>query len=375
MGLIDVLTRAGGSRAHVLVAEAPGAFRERVALERALDRAGWCIAESVADADVLAVVGEPGEALADVIEQVWGQMSEPRVRFRLRAETDADTLLREAREQLNGVARRLTGSEVRRGFTPSAEDVAQEHDHDGHDHGDDHGDDGGHDHGDDGGHDEGDDHGGHDHGAMMPDGIALAEGAEDRDGLEMDELHLPLGPVLAHWPAGLVLHVTLHGDVIVGAEVEQLATSGARSGPDDAIVRAARLLDAGGSVLALAGLPAESARTLRLRDRCLDGELVDGREVAGLGERVGRRRVLRWVLRGLEAEGSHGGSEDLTDRLTDLYERAQAELDGEARHHVARSAEALPTLVQGMELAAARLWLAAMAPDLAEHQLSGAADG
>ena len=49
---------------------------------------------------------------------------------------------------------------------------------------------------------------------MSPDGIPLAEGAEDRDGLEMDVLHLPLGPVLAHWPAGVVLRVTLHGDVV-----------------------------------------------------------------------------------------------------------------------------------------------------------------
>lgn len=364
MGLIDVLTRAAGSRAHVLIAEAPGAFRERAALESALDRLGWCAAESVADADVLAVVGEPGEAFAAVVEHVWAQMSEPRARFHVRAGSEAEVLLGETREQLRRGARRITGPDVRRGFTPSAEAMAQEHGGDGghgdhHDH---------HDHDSDGG------DGGHAHSAMMPDGIPLAEGAEDRDGLEMDELHLPLGPVLAHWPAGVVLRVTLHGDVVVDAEVEQLATSRAGQ-PDDAIVRAARLLDAAGSVLTLAGLPAESTRARRLRDRCLDGELDGGREVAGLGDRVGRQRVLRWVLGGIAVEGSHGGSEELHDRLTGLLERARAELDGEATPHVTLGGPALPTLVQGMELAAVRLWLAALMPDLAEHALSEEADG
>jgi len=364
VGLIDVLTRAAGSRAHVLIAEAPGAFRKRVALERALDRLGWCAAESVADADVLAVVGEPGEAFAAVVEHVWAQMSEPRVRFHVRAGSEAEVLLGETREQLRRGARRLTGPDVRRGFTPSAEAMAQEHG--------DHGGDGGH--GDHHDHDGDGGDGGHDHSAMMPDGIPLAEGAEDRDGLEMDELHLPLGPVLAHWPAGVVLRVTLHGDVVVDAEVEQLATSSVGQ-PDDAIVRAARLLDAAGSVLALAGLPAESARARRLRDRCLDGELDGGREVARLGERVGRQRVLRWVLGGLSVEGSHGGSEELHDRLTALFERARAELDGKAPPHVTQGSQALSTLVRGMELAAVRLWLAALMPDLAEHELSEAAHG
>jgi len=359
VGLIDILTGAAGSRAHVLIAEAPGAFRERVALERALDRLGWCAAESVADADVLAVVGEPGEAFAAVVEHVWAQMSEPRVRFHVRAGSEAEVFLGETGEQLRRGARRLTGPDVRRGFTPSAEAMAQEHGGHG-DH---------HDHDGDGG------DGGHDHSATMPDGIPLAEGAEDRDGLEMDELHLPLGPVLAHWPAGVVLRVTLHGDVVVGAAVEQLAASGTGLRPDDAIVRAARLLDAAGSVLALAGLPAESARARRLRDRCLDGELDGGREVARLGDRVGRQRVLRWVLGGLTVEGSHGGSEELHDRLTRLFERARAELDGEATPHVMHGAQALPTLVRGMELDAVRLWLAAMMPDLAKHELSEAAGG
>ncbi len=350
MGLIDLLTRAASSRAHVLLAEAPGAFRERVAVERALDQMGWCTAESVADADVLVVVGEPDDALAAAAEHTWAQMSEPRARLHVRAETEAQVLLHQAREQLREGGRRLTGPEVRRGFTPSAEAMTHDQgDHDG--------------------------AGGHDHSAIMPDGIPLAEGAEDRDGLEMDQLHLPLGPVLAHWPAGLVLRVTLNGDVVVAAEVEQLETSGAGPSPEDAHVRAARLLDAAGSVLVLAGLPTDAARARRLRDRCLDGEAVSGRDVVRLGDRVGRQRVLRWVLDGLSVSGSHSGSEQLGDRLTSLFERARAELDGEAPPHVAQGVQALPTLVRGLELSAVRLWVAALKPDLAVQERSEASDG
>ena len=356
MGLIDVLSRAAAGRAHVLVAEVPGSFRERVALERALDRMGWCLAESAADADVLAVVGAPDEAFAALVEHVWAQMSEPRVRIQVHAGSEATALLQEAREQLRLGVRRRSGPDVRRGFTPSSDAMATEHDDQ----------DGAADHGD---HEDPDSDSGHDHSAMVPDGIPLAEGAEDRDGLEMDELHLPLGPVLGHWPAGLVLRVTLHGDVVVDAEVEQLATWRAGQA-DDPIVRAARLLDAAGSVLALAGLPAESAQARRLRDRCLDGELDGGQEVARLGDRVGRRRVLRWVLGGLTVDDGQGGSEQLHGRLTGLFERARAELDGEATPRATQGAPALPALVRGTELAEVRLWLAAMAPDLAAHEMT-----
>ena len=202
---------------------------------------------------------------------------------------------------------------------------------------------------------------------MMPDGIPLAEGADDRDGLEMDELHLPLGPVLAHWPAGLVLTVTLHGDVVVDADVEQLA-SVADPQSDDPVVRAARLLDSAGSVLSLAGLPGESARVLALRDRCLTGELDGGSEVVALGHRIARRRALRWVLGGLSIEGSHGGTELLHDRLVGLFEEARAELVGEPTARVGPGVTALPGLVRGMELATLRLWLAALAPDLVAHE-------
>ena len=183
MGLIDAVARAAAGRAHVLVVEAPGAFRERVVLERALDALGWCLAGSVADADVLAVVGEPGPRLREVVERTWHQMSEPRARVDVTTEDGVAPALAEARDVLLDTDRQRAGARAR----PRQEDSPPA---------------------------EPDD--------MSPDGIPLAEGAEDRDGLEMDVLHLPLGPVLAHWPAGVVLRVTLHGDVVADAEVEDL---------------------------------------------------------------------------------------------------------------------------------------------------------
>ncbi len=157
MGLIEVLTSAAAARAHVLVAEVPGSFRDRVELERALDCMGWCITESAADADILAVVGAPDEAFAALVDHVWAQMSEPRMRIQVQAGSDAKALLNEAREHLRLGARRLTGPDIRRGFTPSADAMAPEHDdqdgaaehaeHAEHaDHGDHHDHDGGHDH-------------------------------------------------------------------------------------------------------------------------------------------------------------------------------------------------------------------------------------
>ncbi len=201
---------------------------------------------------------------------------------------------------------------------------------------------------------------------MSPDGIPLAEGAADRDGLEMDELHWPLGPVLDHWPAGVVLRLTLHGDVVAGAEAEYLGDAAAVPVRDDGPTRAARLLDAAASVLSLAGLPAEASRARRLRDGCLHGPPVDRSAVDGLGMRLRRHRVLRWVLKGLVIVGEDGRPEELHDRLVNLCDRAGAAIDGGtvSDRRAWPTLEALPALVERHELAAVRLWMAALSADL-----------
>ena len=350
MGMTDAGRKATASRAHVLIAEAPESFHQRIALERAVDAAGWCVTDTVADADVLAVVGEPGEELTAVVDHVWEQLSEPRVRVEIHDEADVGSALVLAREALKAPAE----PPVRPRQRPDNARDEEAHEHGGDERG-------GHDHG-------GDEHQGHDHGAMSPDGIPLAEGAADRDGLEMDELHLPLGPVLAHWPAGVVLRLTLHGDVVAGAEVEYLGDAAASPVRDDGPTRAARLLDAAASVLSLAGLPADAARARRLRDDCLRGLPIDRSAVDGLGMRIRRHRVLRWVLKGLVIVGDDGRPEELHDRLVTLVDRAGAAIDGGtvSDDRAWPTFEALPELVEGHELAAVRLWMAALRADLTE---------
>src|SRR5690625_1595772 len=115
-------------------------------------------------------------------------------------------------------------------------------------------------------------HGGHgDHSGMdmAPEGIPLAQGGPDRDGLEMDVLHLPLGPVLPFWPAGLVLHCSLQGDVVVDAVTDVVAgdnhwggAHGSQPGLSPA-VRSDRVM----ALLALAGASDLAARAGRVRDR------------------------------------------------------------------------------------------------------------
>ena len=212
------------------------------------------------------------------------------------------------------------------------------------------------------GHDE---HADHDHHSMSPDGIPLAEGADDRDGLEMDALHLPLGPVLNHWPAGVVLHLTLNGDVVTSAEGERLDSPGSRPSPEHGADRAARLLDSAASLLSLAGLPAQYARTRHLRDRCLLDSHVDPHDVELLATRLRRLRVLRWIWRQTVVTDAGGATIGLHDQLVGLVEQAARSLDGNTTPGPAAwpSLAALASLVCGQELAAVRLWVAALGVD------------
>ncbi len=110
----------------------------------------------------------------------------------------------------------------------------------------------------------------------MSAGLEMAGRGPDRDGLKLDQLHLSLGPVLADWPTGLMLRITLQGDVIQGAHAVPVGTKGAtsfwtdpwwRAAQGEAVtvaqsarLTAARRLDSLGRFLAVAG-----CRTLRVR--------------------------------------------------------------------------------------------------------------
>jgi hypothetical protein len=213
---------------------------------------------------------------------------------------------------------------------------------------------------------------------------------------------VPLGPVLPHWPAGLVLRCTLHGDVIASAAAELIGADashepGDRPGdrhderPDDrddpsrqqdAAVR----LDNAASLLALAGWPDTAMRAERLRDALVTGrpaaELAP--EVSALRRKVGRSRLLRWSLGGIrpideeeraDEEWPAHWTGDVHRRLLALLDRAVDALDEAAHPEPAGTPGsagagtcidnpgvrgALPELVTGLDLATARLVVASL---------------
>ncbi|MFI7495660.1 hypothetical protein ACH9D2_13225, partial [Kocuria sp. M4R2S49] len=223
-------------------------------------------------------------------------------------------------------------------------------------------------------------HGGHGGMDMAPEGIPLAEGGEDRDGLEMDVLHLPLGPVLAFWPAGLVLRCTLQGDVVVDAEAsvvdgEDHGAGGAGPGPAPAaVVRCDQVM----ALLALAGAEDMAACARRTRDALLHGDQCAARDAAErLHRTVRRSRLLRWSLRDVlpldpSALERHGLPRhcrgDAHDRLLARVDRIRVEAGG-AEPAVAEDGAVpwavVPELVTGLELGSVRLAVASL--DLDPH--------
>jgi hypothetical protein len=330
VGLRELLTARAVAGAHVLVVECPGWWPVRVAVEQAVVTRGWRLALSPADADVLLVCGRPGERLAAAVELVWEQLPGPRARVAV-TDGDAATELDRAAAVLADDAHQRADARERR-----QEPVSQG-----------------------GGDDE-----------MAPAGIPLAGGGDDRDGLEMDLLHVPLGPVLPHWPPGLVLRCVLNGDVVTEAEVEVLDGAGEPPFPTGApeLVRAARRCDAAAGLLAVAGWDDAAETARRLRDALLadpDRDQVAGR-LDRLRIRVARSWSLRWQLRGLGASDDAEGG-DVRDRLVGMLDAAAAALRGEPPRAADRrpAGEALPAAVAGLELAAVRLVVAGLDPETA----------
>lgn len=426
MGVRDRLTALALSRVHVLVVEVPGWWSTRVEAQQQLSARGWREASSPADADVLLVCGRPGDRLDAAVQRVWEQLPGPRARCLAETPTDvasafeqaaaalADTdgQRRDARDRDLDAARPDDGPEDGEDDTTPHEDMAGDsHDMAHLDHGDVDGDphdmaDGDMDHGDMDGdsHDmAGMDHGdmdeashdmaGMDHGdmEMAPAGIPLAGGGEDRDGLEMDVLQVPLGPVLPCWPAGLVLHCSLQGDVVVSAEVEVL-TAGTTAPDADPSGRAAaaRLCDHADQLLQLSGWWSAAQRAARVRDDLL-GDADTSACLARLQRLrvvVERSRLLRWSLRDLGRAHPGAGPAasvvpggDVHGRLLQLL-RSAGDLLQDAPDQVHGSAgwagtdpQELPRLVTGLDLAAVRLVVASLASDTARPATAGVEGG
>ena len=231
MDLTGVMLRAGAARPHVLIAAMPGGTAVRLAAEQELRRRGWPAAMTPADADVLLVAGDPAASFEAVLDTAWRAMPAPRARAQAGRPGQVVAALETARARL----RDRSGQQAL--ATATGHDAAQ------------HGDgaaggheptvrDGGH-HGHEMGAGDagamGGVHYGHDMGDMdmggmeMPGGLPMADRGADRDGLTLDQLHVPLGPVLPDWPAGLVVHLTLQGDVVQHAEAQALGRGGGGS--------------------------------------------------------------------------------------------------------------------------------------------------
>jgi hypothetical protein len=235
---------------------------------------------------------------------------------------------------------------------------------------------------------------GMDMGAPSPGGIPLASGGDDRDGLEMDELNVPFGPVLSHWPAGLVLRCVLHGDVIVTAQV-QLLGAGAKlpadiepDGPSSsggARNQAIRLCDDVFTMLSLAGWPSGASAAFRVRNELLRGGALPDSLIAltQLRRRVTRSLLLRWSLSGIRTAGSptadahdhdahvsdpqDSDAGDIRHRLIEWLTEAEGicrsgvpSTTGHEQHEQSLLLSGIPGLVEGMDVASARLAIAGL---------------
>ncbi|MCX2963614.1 hypothetical protein [Gordonia aquimaris] len=387
MGVKSLLARLAVRRVHVLVVAAAGNRILEVVVDAKVRERGWVVAESPADADVLAVVGTSGPRLTEAIEQVWQQLPGPRVRIQVDERSQVDPAFDQAVVELSDIDRQRDDARHRhdKGDDGSARhsDDAEEHarmHHGGMGHGQmGHGqmDHGQMDHG-------GMDHGGMDHGSMAPAGIPLAEGADDRDGLEMDVLHLPLGPIMTHWPAGLVVQCTLQGDVVVDAQVDVLDAEALVASGADSTVEAVNHCSVVVDVLALAGAENVAAQARAVRALLVDDELERARaELGPLYRRIRRSSPLRWSLRGLGVldhdRAEELGVDEYLPALTgDVHDRMLARLsviggaDGEEGGPFVtplhwRCGELLiPELIVGLDLAATRLVIASLGIDVAQ---------
>lgn len=351
MGLSERLARWALRRPHVLLVPAPGATAARLAVETAVHRAGGVLAGSPADADVLVVAGDPGPELADAIEVVWSQLPGPRARAQVGHSEQARDALRSAVEELAAPGQ-VTDAAARGDEWPGGDDED------------------------------------------MPGGLMMADRAEDRDGLRLDVLHVPLGPVLPDWPAGVVVDTVLQGDVVQQAHARLLGPAGAAPPPfwhgePRPTRRAAAHLDSLARLLAVAGWEAAAVRARGIRDELLAGAPADRVRAGfdGLRRRLERSRTLRWATDGLgvltaveAAQAGAGGPAaradgDATARWQQWLAETDRLLDGQgtepgtgprgspdpvgSRALLDLATEAMP----GVDLAAARLVLASFDPD------------
>lgn len=390
MDLMTTIAKGSVRRPHVLIVEVPGWTFTRISAERELRQRGWVQSDSPADSDILLTCGSPGAELTETIDRVWDQLPGPRVRVGASEpnqvvgvfEQSIITLLDLAGQRDDAVTRVTNGNSTSQTHDHTSDLDPMDHsstdhggvdhspthdaaDHEGMDHQPDHD---AMDHG-------GMGHGGMGHGGMempMPGGIGLAEGGADRDGLDLDVLHVSFGPVLPFWPAGLVVRCSLQGDIVTGASVELLSAAGSgvdreqlegASGltPGSARLLCAEYCDHAAGLLALLEWERLSTRVFRVRDDVVAGAPVSQvtADLERLVRRVRRSWFLRWSLKDVP---------EVLDRLGEFLDGARSALGGGRGAAAARVSpddeaariEQIPELILGLDVAAARLVIASL---------------
>jgi hypothetical protein len=204
-------------------------------------------------------------------------------------------------------------------------------------------------------------------------GLAMAMTAPDRDGLELDALQVSLGPVLPGWPTGLLVKATMQGDILTGVTATWIDSEPESGGRTEAAGDPRRrALDQLARLLTVAGWPTAAKEARRARD----GLGSVDRAVAAAAERratrlvrtVRRSRTLAWSVRDMgrtsAAEGSgplagQVGASDVLDRVRRWCDVVETGTDqGEL---AALPLAELTSLLEGAELATARLVLASLA--------------
>jgi len=373
VGLTDGLRRFATARPHLLVVEGAASVRPRLAVERFAREQGWPLVDGPADADILVVAGRPEGPLAEYIDRLWEQLPGPRARSELlendgvvRAMLGARRMLADLGQQ-RGDVRRTTHQDADMDVEPAEKPDP----HAGHDMG---------------GMDmepaeKPDPHAHNDMGGMdMPAGLAMAERAPDRDGLKLDVLTVPWGPVLSWWPAGLVVTTVLQGDVVQEARVVQLVDVDANRAEwsevladlEPAVAAAVVRLDALVRLLAVAGWQGARLQSQQVRDALLSGTGTGtgtgdvAVQLHRLSRKVQRSRTLRQMTTGVKTTRE----EDVAARYRRWLDEALAAVDSGSMPATADEPHAvhlLPALLVGSDVAATRLVVASL-----ELALSGA---
>lgn len=146
-----------------------------------------------------------------------------------------------------------------------------------------------------------------------PYGRPMAMTGDDRDGLALDQLHLRLGPFLPWLPPGMVMDVTMQGEVLqqVVARTAAPASSDPTGWlPDEQVSAVRHELRRLALALHVHGLDALAVRAARLAARLAARPAADDRGVERLCRSI-RRSGLLWGVRGV---GSLDGLGDASDR-------------------------------------------------------------